>query len=47
VDAEDEHWIAVRRNRIAIDGKWQRVGDAPADQWWARAAWSVGREARG
>jgi hypothetical protein len=29
-DAEDRHWIAVWRDWIALDGKWEKIGDAPA-----------------
>jgi hypothetical protein len=35
------HWIAVWREWIATDGRWRRVEDMPAGQWWARAVWSV------
>jgi hypothetical protein len=42
-NAVDSHWIAVWREWIAVDGKWERVEDASAGQWWVRAVWWVGR----
>jgi hypothetical protein len=40
-NAVDSHWIAVWRELIATDGKWERVEDMPAGQWWVRAVWWV------
>jgi hypothetical protein len=42
VDTEEEHWIAIWRNLIAINGRWERVKDTPSG-WWVRAGWTVGR----
>jgi hypothetical protein len=38
---EDSHWIALRHDRIALDGLWEPVEDAPAGKWWCWAVWWV------
>jgi hypothetical protein len=41
-DAQPRHWIAVKGDRLATDGRWGRIEDMPVGRWTVRAAWWVG-----
>jgi hypothetical protein len=42
-DSAPRHWIAVEGERLATDGRWERIEDAPLGRWAVRAAWWIGR----